>query len=167
MCFLFVFSWLIVAFFNPKVREFLPNKTRVAKQGARVSESLRTTDRAPRHKMCPDHQRPRITIGYGVGMKTGAIETGGNGCGSLIMSARCDSRGRCSYVLCCISPDFLVTSTTTSTVLVVGTHYQNTAVPPLILVLNSTSSIAVYGIFIGLKRRPQQQSERLYKIRDV
>ena len=31
--------------------------------------------------MRPDDQLPRITIGHGVRIKTGAIETGGNGCG--------------------------------------------------------------------------------------
>ena len=31
--------------------------------------------------MRPDDQRPRLTIGHGVGTKTGAVETGGNGCG--------------------------------------------------------------------------------------
>ena len=32
-------------------------------------------------KTCPDDQRPRNIIGHGVGMKTGAVETGGKGCG--------------------------------------------------------------------------------------
>jgi hypothetical protein len=50
------------------------------------------TDRLLKHKMCSDHRRSRDTIGHGVGVKAGAVGTGGNGCG--VADHRRKLRGR-------------------------------------------------------------------------